>query len=273
MRTRVLRGAGLLVPLLVLGACAGGGRPVPPPVLGPTSSSSSSPSEQSLDAPRPAPSPTLDPADVATSARDATQAGGSVVVTRTTQEGEDWTQEDIEVAFTASPSARVLHVGEEIWTLDVVDGAGYLKDQGERKSTNRWTRLSDTDTAAYLEDLTPAGLLGVLDAATSVTPPTDESVRDVPATCHAFVLDPGRARAEGEVDTGTRTATATAGPTASPTTATAAAGARLCADSAGRPVELVVTIGERVTTSVFSQWGIAIEALPPPENLVDEPEG
>lgn len=269
MRTRVLRTAALLAPALLLGACAGGGRPVPPPSLGATSPSSSS--EPSLAAPRPAVSPTLDPADVVAAARDATQSGASVVVARTTQDGGEWTQEEIEVAFTAPPSARVLHVGEEIWTLDVVDGVGYLKDQSERKSVNRWSRLSDADTAAYVEDLTPDGLLEVLAAATSVAPPSQESVREVPATCHAFVLDPVRALATDEAD---QTGETDAGPPSAPAAPTATtAGARLCADSAGRPVELVVTIGARVTTSVFSQWGFAIEALPPPANLVDEPEG
>ena len=262
MRTRVLRVAGLMAPVLLLGSCASGGRPVPPPSLGATVSATSS-SEPSLAAPRPAPSPTLDPADVVSSARDATQDGGSVAVTRTTQDGDDWTHEEIEVAFTTPPSARVLHVGDEIWTLDVVDGVGYLKDQSERKSMNRWSRLDDTETATYVEDLTPEGLLSVLDAATSVSPPTQEGVRDVPATCHAFVLDPTQALAtQPPTDTG------------APTTATAVtAVARLCADGGGRPVELVVTIGERVTTTVFSQWGFALEALPPPENLVDQPAG
>ncbi|KGN38379.1 hypothetical protein N801_00170 [Knoellia aerolata DSM 18566] len=264
----VLRVAGVLVPVLVLGACASGGRPVPPPSLG-APASSPSPSAPSLDAPGPAPSPTRDPADVVSAARDATQRAGSVVVTRTAQDGEDWTHEDIEVAFTVPPSARVLHVGDDIWTLNVVDGVGHLKDQSERKSTNRWTRLDDTETAARLRGLSPEGLLGVLGAATSVAAPTEETVREVPSTCHAFVLDPVEALTLAETDIG-----AEPGDTPSPSpTPTGAATARLCADGQERPVELVVTLGGQVTTSVFSQWGFAIEALPPPEHLVDQPGG
>jgi hypothetical protein len=248
VRSVVARTAGLLAPVLLLAACTDGGGAGPSP---------------SGDGPGASASPTRDPAAVVSAARDAAAAGGSVVVTRTTQDGDEWTHEDIEVAFTAPPSARVLHVGDDIWTLDVVEGVGYLKDQGERKSTNRWSRLSEVDTAAYLTEVTPEGLLGALEAATSVARPTEETVRDVPATCHAFVLDAARALAREEVDEEGSTDTA----------APATASARLCLDSGERPVESVVTVGERVTTSVFSQWGLAIEAMPPPANLVDEPAG
>ncbi|MFW5469970.1 hypothetical protein ACOCJ4_07990 [Knoellia sp. CPCC 206435] len=234
--------------LLLLAGCTDGGGAGPSP---------------SGDGPRPSASPTRDPAAVVTSAREAAAAARSVVVTRMTQDGDDWTHEDIEVDFTAPPSARVLHVGDDIWTLDLVEGVGYLKDQGDRKSTNRWSRLSEADTAAYLRDVSPEGLLGALDAATSVARPTEATVRDVPATCHAFVLDAARALAAEQADEEGSPGTAP------PTTASA----RLCLDGGGRPVESVVTIGDRVTTSVFSQWGFAVEAMPPPANLVDEPSG
>ena len=246
VRSVVARTAGLMAPLLLLAACTDGGGAGPSP---------------SGDGPRPSASSTRDPAAVVTTAREAAAAARSVVVTRTTQDGDDWTHEDIEVDFAAPPSARVLHVGEDIWTLDVVEGVGYLKDQGDRKSTNRWSRLSEVDTAAYLRDVTPAGLLRALEAATSVARPTEETVRDVPATCHAFVLDAaGALAAEGPDEEGS---TVTAPP--------ATANARLCLDSGERPVESVVTIGDRVTTTVYSQWGFAIEAMPPPADLVDEP--
>ena len=245
----LLRVAGLLAITLALGGCTddGGSDPVP-----------------SGEATRANASPTRDPATVVSAAREASAEAGSVVVARTTQDGQDWTHEDIEVAFTDPASARVLHVGDDIWTLDVVDGTGYLKDQDERKSTNRWSRLTGADTAAYLRGLTAEGLLGALGTATSVAAPTEETVRDVPATCHAFALDPTRAAAlvveaaDGEAEA---------------TTAPATASARLCVDSETRPIENVVTVGETVTTSVFSQWGFAIEAMPPPAGLVDEPRG
>ena len=64
--------------------------------------------------------PTRDPTAVVDAARDAMQQGASVVVTRTTQDDDDWTHEDIEVSFARPPSARVLHVGDDIWTLEVV---------------------------------------------------------------------------------------------------------------------------------------------------------
>lgn len=260
MRTVVARMTGLLAPVLVLGGCASGGGPAPAASLG-TSASSPAPSGRTLDDPRA--SSTLDPAGVVAAARDATQRAASVVATRTTRDGDDWIHEDIEVAFTVPPSARVLHVGEDIWTLDVVEGVGYLKDQSDQKSTIRWSRLSEVDTAAHLGHVTPAGLLGVLDAATSVAPPTRETVRGVPATCHAFVLDPATALVADRADEEGSTSTA-------PRTQ---ATARLCVDSGSRPVESVVTIDDRVTTTVFSQWGFALEAMPPPASLVDEPGG
>lgn len=249
MRTVLMPLAGLLAVTLALGGCTddGGSEPVP-----------------SGEATRAGPSPTRDPAAVVAAAREAMGEAGSVVVARTAQDGDDWTQEDIEVAFTNPASARVLHVGEDIWTLDVVDGTGYLKDQDERKSTNRWSRLSTTDTAAYLRVLTAEGLLRELGTATSVDVPTEETVRDVPATCHLFALDPARAAA---------VVAEQADEDAEATTAPALANARLCVDSEKRPIETVVTVGARVTTSVFSQWGFAIEAMPPPASLVDEPSG
>lgn len=247
MRTVVARVAGLLAVALALGGCTDGGEGAPTPTG---------------DGTRASASPTRDPAAVVSAAVDATTAAKSVVVGRTTRDGDDWLQEEIEVSFAAPPSARVLHVGEDIWTLDVVDGVGYLKDQSERKSTNRWRRLSDTDTAAYLQELTPQSLLVALDAATSVAEPAEETVREVPSTCHAFVLDPAKAVASDadEPDAGATTGTS----------APASASARLCVDNGSRPVELVVTVGERVTTSVFSQWGLALEAQPPPAHLVDD---
>ena len=252
MRTVVLRVAGLLAPVLlapVLAGCASGGAPVPPPVLGTSGaspSSSPSPSERTLDAPKPA---APDPADVVSAVRDAAQRAGSVVVTRTTQDGDDWTHEEVEVAFASPPSARVLHVGEDIWTLSVVTGEGYLKDQTTRKSTSRWTRLSAAETTERLEDVTLDGLLGVLDHASTITRTEKATLGARPVTCHSLVLSP-HSDADADTDPVPQSA-------------------RICVDADRRPVELVVTADDEVTTSRFTGWGSAVEALPPPPGLVD----
>lgn len=183
------------------------------------------------------------PTDTTAPIRAAAKAAGSVVVTRTLKEADgDVTHEEIETAFTAPPSARLLHVGNEIWTLDVVDGVGYVKDQSEKKSANRWTKLSERDTAERLEGATLDGLLGVLDAATSISKASTATVRAVKATCHTLGLDASQG---------------------------ADASARVCVDSKRLPIELVVTSGGDVTTSVFTSWGSKIMAMAPPEHLVD----
>lgn len=196
--------------------------------------------------------PEAKPSDTTGPIKDAALAAGSVVVTRTTTEARngkdaDVTHEEIEVEFTEPPSGRVLHVGEEIWTLNVVDGVGYLKDQSEKKSTNRWQKLDAAETSERFEDATLDGLLGVLDSATKVAKSEAANVRGAEATCHALTLGPSPG--------------ASAGPLPQ--------SARVCVDADRRPVELVVTADDDVTTSVFSSWGVAIEAMPPPANLVD----
>ncbi|MFC7489094.1 MULTISPECIES: hypothetical protein [unclassified Knoellia] len=185
-----------------------------------------------------------DPTDTTGPIKAAAKAAGSVVVTRTLTEADgDVTQEEIETAFTTPPSARVLHVGEEIWTLDVVEGVGWVKDQSEKKSNNRWKQLGERETAQRLEGATLDGLLGVLDAATSVSKASTASVRGVEATCHTFGLDANQG-----------------------TDATA----KVCADDKQRPVEVVVRSGGDTTTSVFMSWGSKITAMAPPEHLVDQ---
>lgn len=184
------------------------------------------------------------PTDTSGPIKAAAKAAGSVVVTRTLTEADgDVTQEEIETAFTTPPSARVLHVGEEIWTLDVVEGVGYVKDQSEEKSNNRWERLGERATAERLEGATLDGLLGVLDAATSVSKASAASVRGVETTCHTFGLDASQG---------------------------ADATAKVCADDEKRPVEVVVSSGGDTTTSVFMSWGSDITAMAPPEHLVDQ---
>jgi hypothetical protein len=187
------------------------------------------------------------PSDTTQPIKDAALAAGSVVVTRTVRSGKDITHEEIEVELTEPMSGRVLHVGEEIWTLDVVDGVGYLKDQTERKSTTRWTKLSGAETTQRLEDVTIDGLLGVLDTASKVTGTEKATVAGAPATCHTLTLAPGSGTDAGPVPQS----------------------ARVCVDADRRPVELVVTADGAVTTSLFTGWGGAIEAMPPPPNLVD----
>lgn len=192
------------------------------------------------------------PADTTGPIKDAALAAGSVAVTRTVRPGaadERITQEEIEVELTEPPSGRVLHVGEEIWTLDVVEGVGYLKDQSERKSTNRWQRLSAAETTERLEDVTLDGLLGVIDRASTITRTEKATVAGTAATCHSLTLGP--AAATGTVD----------GPVPQ--------SARICVDGDRRPLELVVTADDEVTTSTFSSWGLAVEALAPPPALVD----
>ncbi|GAA4124468.1 hypothetical protein GCM10022415_30540 [Knoellia locipacati] len=191
------------------------------------------------------------PSDTTAPIKDAALAAGSVVVTRTTTSGsdaDDTTHEEIEVELTEPPSGRVLHVGEEIWTLDVVDGVGYLKDQTARKSNNRWTRLSAAETTERLEDVTLDGLLGHLDNATKVTKTEKATVAAQAATCHTLALGP-----DPDADAGD-------GPPPQ--------SARICVDGDRRPLELVVTAGDEVTTSVFTGWGSAVEAIAPPPNLV-----
>lgn len=188
------------------------------------------------------------PSDTTAPIKDAALAAGSVVVTRTTRADQDGiTHEEIEVELTEPMSGRVLHVGEEIWTLDVVGGVGYLKDQTDRKSTHRWKKLTGAETTKRLEDVTLDGLLGVLDDASKVTRTEKATVAGGPATCHTLTLAPPATAAEGPV----------------PQTA------RICVDADRRPVELVVTADGEVTTSLFSGWGVAVEAIPPPPNLVD----
>ena len=199
---------GAVVVVLSLAACTGGG----------SDGGSGADGDQTSDRAT-APDRKAVPADTSGPIKAAAKAAGSVVVTRTLTEADgDVTQEEIETAFTSPPSARVLHVGEEIWTLDVVEGVGYLKDQSERKSNNRWEKLGERETAERLEGATLDGLLGVLDAATSVSKASTADVRGVEATCHTFGLP------------------ATQGPKAT---------ARVCADDEERPVELVVTVGGR----------------------------
>lgn len=193
------------------------------------------------------------PSDTTGPIKDAALAAGSVVVTRTTTpagaaaDPDDTTHEEIEVEFTEPLSGRVLHVGEAIWTLDVVDGVGYLKDQSEKKSTNRWTKLTAAGTQERLEGATLDGLLGVLDSATKISTTEKATVRGIEATCHAITLGPPKAAKPGPVPQS----------------------ARICVDADRRPVELVVTADTAVSTSVFTDWGVAIEAMPPPANLVD----
>jgi len=192
------------------------------------------------------------PADTTGPIKDAALAAGSVAVTRTVRPGDaddPITQEEIEVELTEPPSGRVLHVGEEIWTLDVVGGVGYLKDQSERKSTNRWQRLSAAETTERLEDVTVDGLLGVIDRASKITGTEKATVAGTPATCHSLTLAPGA------------TADADDGPVPQ--------SARICVDGDRRPLELVVTADDEVTTSTFTSWGLAVEALAPPPALVD----
>ena len=95
----------------------------------------------------------------------------------------------------------------------------------------------------------------------SLTSQTGNKTRDEvgldPATAPALVTDagpPGEEEAPGVATTDS-------------------AAARLCVDSGGRPVEAVVTVGGRVVTSVFSQWGLALEAMPPPDGLLDRQDG
>ncbi|WP_156971218.1 hypothetical protein [Knoellia sinensis] len=184
------------------------------------------------------------PSDITGPIKAAAQSAGSVVVNRTEVSGSDDggepTHEEIETSFAEPVSARVLHVGDEIWTLDVVDGVGYLKDQSERKSNNRWEKLDAAATADRLEHGTLAGLLGVLDGATALPETATASVRGVDATCHTFPLSGG-----------------------------ADATARVCVDNQQRPVELVETNGDQTNTSVFTNWGVAIDAIAPPAHLVD----
>jgi hypothetical protein len=193
------------------------------------------------------------PSDTTAPIKDAALAAGSVVVTRTTTSGsdqDDTTQEEIEVELTEPPSGRVLHVGEKIWTLNVVDGVGYLKGQTTRKSNHRWTRLSAAQTTERLEDVTLDGLLGDLDNATKVTRSEKATVAAQSATCHTLALGP-----DADADAGD-------GP--------APQSARICVDGDRRPLELVVTAGDEVTTSVFTGWGSAVEAIAPPPNLVGQ---
>ena len=190
------------------------------------------------------------PSDTTAPIKDAALAAGSVLVSRTTRTGEGdegVTQEEIEVELTEPLSGRVLHVGEEIWTLDVVGGVGYLKDQSEKKSTNRWTKLSGAETTERLTDVTLDGLLGVLDDAAKITKTEKATVAGGPATCHSMTLGPGADAGDGPVPQS----------------------ARICVDADRRPLELVVTADGEVTTSTFSGWGVAIEAMAPPPNLVD----
>lgn len=192
------------------------------------------------------------PSDTTGPIKDAALAAGSVVVTRTTTSGTTGggtTHEEIEVELTEPMSGRVLHVGEDIWTLDVVAGVGYLKDQSVRKSTNRWSRLSAAETKERLEDVTLDGLLGVLDDASRVTKTEKATVDAQAATCHTLTLAPkaGTQPADGPAPTS----------------------ARVCVDGDRRPLELVVTADDSVTTSTFTGWGTAIEAIEPPPNLVD----
>lgn len=190
------------------------------------------------------------PADTTGPIKDAALAAGSVAVTRTVRPGdadERITQEEIEVELTEPLSGRVLHVGEEIWTLDVVGGVGYLKDQSEKKSTNRWTKLSGAETTERLTDVTLDGLLGVLDDAAKITKTEKATVAGGPATCHSMTLGPGADAQDGPVPQS----------------------ARICVDGDRRPLELVVTADDEVTTSTFSSWGLAVEALAPPPALVD----
>ncbi|GGB69114.1 hypothetical protein N798_02875 [Knoellia flava TL1] len=192
------------------------------------------------------------PADTTGPIKDAALAAGSVAVTRTVRPGDAGdriTQEEIEVELTEPPSGRVLHVGEEIWTLDVVDGIGYLKDQSERKSANRWQRLSAAETTERLEDVTLDGLLGVIDWASRITKTEKATVAGTAATCHSLTLGPGATAGDGD------------GPTPQ--------SARICVDGDRRPLELVVTADDEVTTSTFTSWGLAVEALAPPPALVD----
>lgn len=190
----------------------------------------------------PEPTKPVTPADVIAPVTAAAQAAKSVVVTRTEQgaDGKDVTQEEIETSFAEPVSARVLHVGEEIWTLNVVDGEGFLKDQTEQKSTNRWARLDKAETAERLEHATLTGLLAVLEGATSVTETATGKVRGVDATCHTFSL------ADGSSET-----------------------ARLCVDPQKRPIELIAGDGDVTTTSVFTGWGTPVDAIAPPASLVD----
>ncbi|WP_404382094.1 hypothetical protein LL946_15160 [Knoellia locipacati] len=190
------------------------------------------------------------PSDTTGPIKDAALAAGSVIVSRTTRSGGaegGITQEEIEVELTEPMSGRVLHVGEEIWTLDIVAGVGYLKDQTEKKSTNRWTRLSGAETTKRLEDVTLDGLLGVLDDASAITKTEPATVGGVAATCHSLTLRPDPDVDEGPVPQS----------------------ARVCVDGDRRPVELLVIADADVTTSVFTQWGVAVEAMAPPPNLVD----
>lgn len=192
------------------------------------------------------------PSDTTAPIKDAALAAGSVIVRRTATVGgagrdADITHEEIEVEFTEPPSGRVLHVGEEIWTLNVVEGVGYFKDQSKKKSTNRWQRLTAAQTSARLEDATIDGLLGVLDSVAKIAKTETATLRGGDATCHTLVLAPPKVAEPGP----------------------APQSARICVDEDRRPVELVVTADDDVTTSVFSGWGVAVEAMPPPASLVD----
>lgn len=190
------------------------------------------------------------PSDTTGPIKDAALAAGSVTVTRTSSAGgadAAVTHEEIEVELTEPLSGRILHVGDEIWTLTVVDGVGYLKDQSEKKSTNRWTKLTDTEMQKRVATATLDGLLGILDTAAKVEKTESATIRGATATCHALTLGPARGTAAGPA----------------PQTA------RICVDGDNRPVELVVTADDVVATSVFTGWGAAVEAMPPPPNLVD----
>ena len=192
------------------------------------------------------------PSDTTGPIKDAALAAGSVVVSRTTTSGtdpDDTTHEEIEVELTEPPSGRVLHVGEEIWTLDIVDGVGYLKDQTTRKSTNRWTRLSAAETTERLEGVRLDGLLGVLDHVSRITRTERATVGGKPSTCHSLELAPD--------------------PDADADEDPVPQSARICVDTDRRPVELVVTSDDAVTTSSYTAWGVAVEALAPPPALVD----
>ena len=242
MRTRLARvAAGAVALAFVVSACSddGGG-----------DEGSGDGASSSMSEPRQA-----KPSDTTGPIKDAALAAGSVVVTRTTTSGsdpDDTTHEEIEVELTEPPSGRVLHVGEDIWSLNVVDGVGYLKDQTTRKSNNRWTRLSAAETTERLEDVTLDGLLGDLDNATEVTKTEKATVVAQAATCHLLTLGP-----DSDAD-----ADASDGP--------APQSARICVDGDRRPLELVVTAGDEVTTSVFTGWGSSVEAIAPPPNLVEQ---
>ncbi|MFW5471751.1 hypothetical protein ACOCJ5_00425 [Knoellia sp. CPCC 206450] len=236
VQARLARAMAAAAAVALLAGCSGGG-----------DGEGSTDGSGTTDAPREA-----KPADTTGPIKDAALAAGSVAVTRTVRPGDadhGITQEEIEVELTEPPSGRVLHVGEEIWTLAVVDGVGYLKDQSERKSTNRWQRLSAAQTTERLQDVTLDGLLGVVDRASRITKTEKATVAGTPATCHSLTLSPG----------------ATAGADDGPVPQSA----RICVDGDRRPLELVVTAGDEVTTSTFTSWGLAVEALAPPPALVD----